>query len=222
MKKIVLSTLIVLSIFTFVIFSCKKKPTTTTTTPPCDYIQWTGTESCSGSGFYTACNTHCCPVGYPFTFDGSSKCYTSCEAAKTAANGAKIYRYNDGTTGGTTTGGTTTGGTTTGGTTTGGTTTGGGGCASMNSYISLVSVIYNNCSNNSGATFKFKNNSNQKLQVRVPIKLTNGSYSCQFATPNAGATFDVWTCNSTTTYGTITSMLYSDWIANCTFPSTCP
>jgi hypothetical protein len=125
------------------------------------------------------------------------------------------------TTGGTTTGGSTTGGTTTGGTTTGGTTTGGA-CASMNSYISFVSVVYNSCTNNSGATFTFKNNSSQKLEVKVPIKLNDGTWSCQYASPNAGATFSVWACNTTTTYGTIKSMLYSDWINNCTFGSGCP
>jgi hypothetical protein len=130
-----------------------------------------------------------------------------------------IYRYNDDAP--PITGGTTTGGTTTGGTTTGGTTTGGSPCPSMNSYISFVSVVFNACTNNSGATFTFKNNSTQKLEVRIPIKLLNGTYSCQFATPNAGATFNVWTCNSTNTYGTIKSMLYSDWINNCSFGA-CP
>lgn len=96
-----------------------------------------------------------------------------------------------------------------------------GSCASMSSYISFVSCEYNACTNNSGATFRFKNTSNQKLEVRVPIKLNSGTWTCEYASPAAGATFDVWTCNSTKTYGTIEALLYEDWVKNCTF-SACP
>lgn len=63
----------------------------------CTYVQWTGTDNCQ-SGYYPVSNTSCCPTGSPYFFGTS--CYATCEAATQAANGATVYRYNDGTGGG--------------------------------------------------------------------------------------------------------------------------
>ncbi len=61
----------------------------------CNYVQWTGTGTCSDVGYYPVSNTSCCPSGSPYYF--GSGCYSSCSAANNAANGATVYRYNDGT-----------------------------------------------------------------------------------------------------------------------------
>lgn len=64
---------------------------------PCTYVQWTGTLNCE-IGYYPVSNTTCCPTGYPYFFGTS--CYATCQDADGAANGATVYRYNDGTGGG--------------------------------------------------------------------------------------------------------------------------
>ncbi len=64
---------------------------------PCTYVQWTGTLNCQ-SGYYPVSNTTCCPTGYPYFFGTS--CYATCQGADGAANGATVYRYNDGSGGG--------------------------------------------------------------------------------------------------------------------------
>ncbi len=80
----------------------------------CNYVQWSGTADC-GSGFYPYSNDKCCPTGSPFSFNGNY-CYTTCEAAKNAANGATVYRYNDTNTGSSSSSSSSSGGTVTTGT----------------------------------------------------------------------------------------------------------
>jgi hypothetical protein len=82
--------------------SCQKDTTTPDPTPtptPCNYIQWTGNGSCN-AGYYPTIDNLCGPNGFPFTFHGSTSAYTTCEGATSIANGAQVYRYNDGGSGG--------------------------------------------------------------------------------------------------------------------------
>ena len=69
------------------------------TQDPCNYVQWTGTGTCSGSGSYPVASDACCPLGYPFYFGTS--CYATCSGAALYSNGATVFRYNNGSGGGT-------------------------------------------------------------------------------------------------------------------------
>jgi hypothetical protein len=95
------------------------------------------------------------------------------------------------------------------------------GCTSMNSYVGVVSAAYTNmCGNTNDMKVIIKNNSTQRLAVRISIKGKNGTWQCGVATPVAGATDSYYVCNSTGEYK-IQSLLYTDFNNNCSFGA-CP
>ncbi len=201
MKKLITSSIVLATLLLIIIVSCKKKETTTTPpTPPCNYVQWTGTGNCNQSGYYAVSTISCCAAGFPFHNSVTGKCYETCEAAYRANNSGQITRYNDGASGGT--------------------TTGPGSCPSTNSFLSISSVFNNMCGNTNDCKVTYKNNSNQRLAVKVSIKKVDGTWQCGVGTPQPGETLSYYACKSTGQYN-YKSMTYNDWLI-CGFGSSCP
>ena len=229
MRKILKNLFLIVAIVSL-FSSCAKETTPTTTNPtPCYYVQWTGIGNCNNTGFPIS-NTSCCPTGSPFSYMGGL-CYTTCEAANQATNGATVYRYNDGNLGGGGAGYNCISGNCTAVSSNAQYSTlsacqsacsnGGGNCPAMDSYVGIVSATFNNmCGNTNDLKIIFKNNSSQRLAIHIAIKKINGTWDCGIATTLSGNTDSYYACQSTGDYQ-IRAYLYTDWVGGCNFPN-CP
>jgi hypothetical protein len=205
-KNLTAKLLIVTAII-ITIFSCveeeKDEETYDDSSNTCDYTQWTGTGNCN-SEYYPVYTGVCAPKGYPFYNTKTTRCYTTCTAAYDADPQGIIYRSNEN---GNTGSGSDTG------------TGSGSSCASMNSYVAATTSWINNCGSSDDLSVKVKNNSSQKLAIRIAIKKKTGQWDCglQYGVA-AGSTFTYWSCHSTGDYR-VYSMLQSDNDSGCKLPA---
>ena len=177
---------------------------------PCSYTQWTGTGNCS-SGYYPVYTGKCAPQGYPFYNTATGSCYSSCTAAYEANSGGLIYRSNEnGNSGSSSSGGSGSGS---------GSGSGGSSCASKNSNVSATTSWINNCGSSDDLSVKVKNNSTQKLAIRIAIKKKTGVWDCglQYGVAS-GATFTYYSCHASGDY-LVYTMTQTDNDGGCKFPT---
>lgn len=57
----------------------------------CTFTSYYGPQSCTQFSYVAVSTTSCCPASAPYTCDGASYCYATCQEAKDAGCGAVVY-----------------------------------------------------------------------------------------------------------------------------------